>query len=333
MNNTGFIIPLAYPDTIVKISDEKLVPYLRFLGIGKKNYVRAGHAALVLIKKDSGILEYHDFGRYISPQGYGRVRGKETDNELDFSLKAEIKDGKIQNLKELLKFFATNPKLIHGEGKLIASVCEEIDYEKARNYITSMQERYFIRYGAFIKNATNCSRFITTTLIASVTNKSIAKRLIKSKRFTPSTVANVVIADTGNCVYEVSEQGEISEFKSSVKKENLRCFLDRLKTYEPTLIGNQKPLAVDDLHENAQWLGGVGAGAWFELHKTDNNIEYNYRRIAPCGNVNVNDVFVVNDSAFNYAKAFNFEQNSNCKFFHIKQNDKVFRFDRKTLVS
>lgn len=329
MNNTGFIIALAYPDTIVKISDEILVPYLRFLGIGRRNYIRAGHAALVLIEKSTGDLQYFDFGRYISPQGYGRVRGKDTDNELDFSLKAEIIDGKIQNLKELLKFFATNPKLIHGEGRLIASVCDEIDYEKAKNYIATMQERHFIRYGAFIKNATNCSRFITTTLIASVTNKSKVKRLIKSKRFTPSTVANVVIADTENCVYEVSEKGDISEFKSSVRKENLRCFLDRLKTYEPTLIGNQYPKELDEVHENAQWLGGVGSGAWFELHRTNNNKEYNYRRIAPCGNVNVSDVFVVNDSTFNYAEVFNFEQNSNCKFFHIKQNDKVFRFDRK----
>ena len=329
MNNTGFIIGLAYPDTIVKISDERLVPYLRFLGIGKKNYIRAGHAALVLINKSTGILQYFDFGRYISPQGYGRVRGKDTDNELDFSLKAEIKDGKIQNINELLKFLATNPKLIHGEGRLIASVCNEVDYTKARNYITFMQERDFIRYGAFIKNATNCSRFITTTLIASVTNKNTVKRLIKSTRFTPSTVANVVIANTEEIIYEVSEKGDISEFKSSVRKENLRCFLDRLKTYKPTLIGNQHPKELEGVHENAQWLGGVGSGAWFELHKTDNNTEYNYRRIAPCGNVNVNDVFVVNDSAFNYSIAFNFEQNSNCKFFHVKQNDKVFKFERK----
>jgi len=332
MNNTGFIIALAYPDTIVRISDEKLLPYFRFLGIGTKNYVRAGHAALVLINKETGILEYHDFGRYISPQGYGRVRGKDTDNELDFSLKAEIEDGKIINLKELLKFFATNPKLIHGDGKLVASVCDEIDYKKARQYIDEMQQRHFIRYGVFIKEASNCSRFITSTLIASVTNKSIKRRLIKSTRFTPSTVGNVVIADTGNYIYEVSEEGEITKFTSSVKKENLRCFLDRLKNYEPNLVGNQLPKELKGVHEKAQWLGGVGSGAWFELHKTENKTEYNYRRIAPCGNVNVNDVFVVNDSAFNYHQAYNFEQNSNCKFFHIKQNDKVFRFDRKIAI-
>lgn len=329
MNNTGIILTLAYPDTIVRISDEKLVPYLRFVGVGTKNYVRAGHAALVLFEKSTGNLLYFDFGRYICPQGYGRVRGKDTDSELDFSLKAQIKDGKILNLKDILKFLATNPKLIHGEGKLIASVCDAIDYKKAKDYISMMQHRHFIRYAAFIKDATNCSRFITTTLIASVTNSNIKKKLIKSTRFTPSTISNVILANTGSCVYEVSDEGEISEFKSSIRKENIRCFLDTLKTYEPTLIGNQHPIAVDGVHEKAQWLGGIGAGAWFELHKTDNKTEYNYRKIAPSGSINVDGIFVVNDSAFNYQEDFNFVHYSNCRFFHVEQNDTVFRFERK----
>ncbi len=329
MNNSGLIIVLAYPDTIVRLADEWYSFILRFLGIGKKNYIRAGHAALVLIDKDTEILEYYDFGRYITAQSTGRVRGKDTDHELDFLIKPQIVDGKIKNIEELLTFFAMHPKLIHGKGKLVASVCDVIDYQKAKDYISMMQKRHFIRYGIFNKNATNCSRFVTSALIASVTDENIKKQLIKVTRFTPSTVANVVIANTGNCVYEVSDKGEISKFKSSVRKEITRCFLDRLKTYEPTLIGNQHPIAIEGVHENAQWLGGVGAGAWFELHETDNETEYNYRKIAPCGSINVNDVFVVNDVAFNYKEDFNFVHYSNCKFFHIKQNDIVFRFDRK----
>jgi hypothetical protein len=329
MNSSGFIITLAYPETVVRVSNEWFSPFLRFVGIGKKHYVKAGHAGLVLIDKQTGIIEYHDFGRYITAQSTGRVRGKDTDNELDFSLKAKIEEGKIKNLEEILKFLATNPKLIHGEGKLIASVCDAIDYDKARNYITTMQQRHFIRYGVFIKEASNCSRFVTTTLIASVDNESIKNKLIKSTRFTPSTVGNVVIANTGNYIYEVSDKGGISKFTSSVKKENIRCFLDRLKDYEPSLIGNQLPKSVDGVHKKAQWLGGVGAGAWFELHKTDRNTEFNYRKIAPCGHVNVKDVFVVNDTAFNYHEDFNFVHYSNCKFFHVEQNDMVFRFDRK----
>ena len=146
MNNTGIILTLAYPETIVTVSEEWISPFLRFIGIGKKNYVRAGHAALVLIDKSTGVLEYHDFGRYITSEPNGRVRGSRTDNELHFPIKAEIEGDEIQNLNAILEFLATHPKLTHGEGKLVASVCNKIDYEKARKHIALMQDKHFIRY-------------------------------------------------------------------------------------------------------------------------------------------------------------------------------------------
>ncbi|WP_223154687.1 DUF6695 family protein [Aestuariibaculum sediminum] len=80
-NSTGIILTLAYPETIVMVSKEWFSPLLRFIGVGRKNYLRAGHAALVLINKSTGILEYHDFGRYITPEPTGRVRGRDTDND------------------------------------------------------------------------------------------------------------------------------------------------------------------------------------------------------------------------------------------------------------
>ncbi|MBP0905532.1 DUF6695 family protein [Mariniflexile gromovii] len=328
MTNTGIILTLAYPETIVMVSKEWFSPFLRFLGVGKKNYLRAGHAALVLINKETGILEYHDFGRYITPEPTGRVRGADTDNELHFPLVAEIKNDKIVNLNTILGFLATHPKLTHGDGKMIASVCNAIDYGKARTHITSMQEKHFIRYAAFIKDACNCARFVTDTLIASLTDKTIKKNLETSKWFTPSTVGNVLLANTEACAFEVSEMGVVSTFKGSQKSENIRCFLDKLKTHTPNFIGTLQPKPLHDLHENAQWLPGIAAGAWFELHKTDNNLEYFFRRISPVGNVDVQALFKVDTDAFNYHEAFEFVHYSNCKFFHVKQGDVVFRFER-----
>jgi len=51
MSNSGFIIVLAYPETVVRLADEWYSSLLRHIGIGKKNYVRAGHAGIVLIKR------------------------------------------------------------------------------------------------------------------------------------------------------------------------------------------------------------------------------------------------------------------------------------------
>ena len=331
MSSTGIILALAYPDTIVMVSEEWFSPFLRFIGIGKKDYLRAGHAALVLIDKETGVLEYHDFGRYITPEPYGRVRGRDTDNELHFPLKAIIENDKVKNLDEILKFLSTHPKLTHGEGKLVASVCNAVNYQKARTYIAKMQERHFITYAAFIKKACNCARFVTDALIASVSDSKIRKNLENSKWFTPSTVGNVLLSNTESSVYEVTDSGDISEFKGSQKSENLRCFLDRLKNHEPNFIGTLKPKQVSGIQENAQWLSGIAAGAWFELYKTETNTEFRFRRISPYGNIDVDAIFIIEDedASFNYDLQYEFVHYSNCKFFNVKQGDRVFRFNKK----
>lgn len=155
--------------------------------------------------------------------------------------------------------------------------------------------------------------------------------MIRSTRFTPSTVGNVVIANTGHQVYEVSDAGEVSRFNSSVRRENIRCFLDRLKDYKISLEGNLEPKPVDGINGNAQWLGGIGAGAWFELHEADTINEYIYRKISAYGEVDVDDLFVVEDDSFSYHDPYSFVHYSNCRFFHIKQYDRIYKFIRKSV--
>lgn len=325
--NDGIILTLAYPETIVSHAEEWYSPFLRFLFIGNKKHVRAGHAALVLIDKTTGILEYHDFGRYITSSPNGRVRGRETDFELHFPIVATIENDTIKNLEEILKFLATHPKLTHGDGNLYASVCNAVDYKKARQHITEQQNLGFIRYAAFIKEACNCARFVTDSLIASVTNSKIKSALMKSKSFTPSTIGNVVIADTENDVYVVSDKGDIREFKSSVSKENRRLFLDVLKDYKPSLIGTLEPKHNDIKSEHAQWLSGIAAGAWFEIHDLNHHTEFRFRRISPYGNIDCDGIYKVDSEQFKMSIDYKFIHYSNCKFFHIKQNDKVYKFE------
>lgn len=328
MGSTGIIITLAYPETIVMHAEEWYSPFLKHLGIGNKTHVRAGHAALVLIHKATGILEYHDFGRYITPQPNGRVRGKTTDCELDFPITAKIEGTSIGNLNEILEFLATNPKLTHGDGTLYASVCNAVDYYAARKHITMMQNKHFIRYAAFAKDACNCARFVTDSLIASVTNSKIRSRLLRSKWFTPSTVGNVVIADTENKVYRVTELGQIQEFNTSVGKINRTCFLDKLKEHEPMFEGTLHPKQAEGVSENAQWLSGIAAGAWFELHPTNDTRSFLFRRISPHGTIDVEGLYLVDDYSFEYALNHQFVHYSNCAFFHIQQNNKTYRFNR-----
>ena len=327
MENTGIILTLAYPETIVMVSEEWYSPLLRYMGVGKKDFLRAGHTALVLIDIKTGILEYHDFGRYIIPKPNGRVRGKDTDHELDFLMTATIRDGQIVNLKDILKFFATHPKLTHGDGVMLASVCDKINYQKAREYIKGMQQKGSIKYAAFEKDACNCARFVTDALLASVTDESIAKQLSKSKWFTPSTIGNVLIANTQRQVYEVSETGDINYFKSSKFKENKRYFLDKLKHYEPNFIGTLEPKVNEMHHKAAQWIPGIGAGAWFELHDLGHDEEFRFKRISPHGNIDVDGIYKLSEKGFKIDEPYKFIPYSNCSFFHISQDGNVFRFD------
>ena len=326
MNNTGIIVTLAYPETIVKTSEEWYSPYLRFIGIGTKNYVRAGHAALVLIKKETGELNYYDFGRYITETPYGRVRSKMRDRELDFPLKAIINHNTITNIEELLLFLANNPQLTHGEGKMIASVCDEINYEVAHEYIHYYKRHGFVTYGAFQKKGSNCARFVTDVLMASTTNSYLKKKLKKSTWFTPSTIGNVTISGKNGQIYEV-ENDKISPFKSTSRKVTLDCFFDRLKDHAPDLQGNLAPKRVRDVSEHAQWLSGIGSGAWYEITAIP-AITYSYRirRISPSGNVDVDGIFKVNDPDFDIQQPYTFTYGSNCAFCTILQNGKIYGF-------
>lgn len=329
--NNGIIIILAYPETIVFVAGEWYLGYLRFFGIGKKNYVRAGHGAIVLIDKNTGILEYYDFGRYITLEPNekvrGRVRGRDTDHELNLPMVANIENGVITNLDAILRFFATHPKLTHGEGTLYASVCDAIDYKRARIYIDQMQEKAFLRYAVFIKEACNCARFVTDALIASVTDMSIKKKLIKSKRFTPNTIGNVVVANTEKTVFLVSEDGQMSTFNSTVNKENRKLFFDRLEEFYPNIVGTIQPKHNDVIHENAQWLGGIGSGAWFELYDLGYDIAYRFRRISSCGNIDVDGIYIISKKGFDFNLEYRFVHYSNCKFFHIIQKNGVYKFN------
>ena len=151
---------------------------------------------------------------------------------------------------------------------------------------------------------------------------------MQSNWFTPSTVGNVLLANTEDCVYEVSDNGIISQFKGSQRTENMRCFLDKLQNHKPHFIGTLHPMPLDNLHERAQWLPGIAAGAWFELYESENNVHYRFRRISPHGHIDCDVLFEVDDVSFSYNKPFEFVHYSNCKFFHIKQNETIFKFER-----
>lgn len=315
---TGKIIVLAFPDTFVKMSDEWQCKLMPIVGLGTWNKIKAGHAALILIENKTGKANYYDFGRYVTPKGYGRVRSAETDAELEIPIKAKlIGNGPVENLNEILLWLEAHPEKTHGDGRLIASVSEEVNFEKAQEYIINLQKKGSVPYKAFKKEGSNCARFVTDTILASVTNEKIQKKLNHIKKFSPSTVGNVEIS-ASNTVYEVFE-GKIKEYTGSALKENLINYFKREKKVLRTTT--QLPL----LPNNAKKLSGIGSNAWFSVlvEDTFNNVfkieRYNdYHNLDYVG-------FYKCENTFNPLLDFEMDYDSHCLYCHVIQDGKKIK--------
>ena len=331
-NSDGIIVILSYPDTIVRPAywefSSKIWP---LIGIGGKHAVQAGHAAFLLIKKEETEINYFDFGRYITSYGNGRVRSKETDPELVIPVLANFKNGRLTNLKEILLWLDKHPEKTHGEGRLVATINNRIDYKKAKAFIISLINKKEIPYGAFIKKGTNCARFVTDTIITASTLKKIKSRLKKSNLFTPSPIGNVIKGTTTNLIFEVINQQTKTYQNRSIIKEYKTSFLKKFDI-KPNLIGTELPNKnVFDL-KKATWLGGIGSGAWFKIEEKINAKNYIIARYTSEGFKDFEGDFYVDKKGFKIQKPHQFLHSTNCNEAFIKQNKQVFCFKSRPLT-
>ena len=328
MKYNGKIIVLAFPDTFVKLSDELMCKILPLIGLGTRTHIKAGHAALVLIENATGKAQYFDFGRYITPPGKGRVRGANTDVELEVPFRATVsKDGMLSNLDQFLVWLDAHPDKTHGTGRLVASLCETISYEKAYEYILQLQEQGSVPYKAFGKEGSNCARFVTETILASTREAHIIKRLKHNKKFTPSTVGNVE-KSASDSVFEVY-QGAITLYNSSALRENLTNYFDKGVPKQEAVVSVQLKLP-----EGAQLLTGTGSSAWFHLEKDSKNESAIVRRYTALGILDFEGITQLPKS-FEPSESYQFVYDSNCEYCTIQQGGSQFRLEleKKAIVN
>ena len=204
-----FIIVLAWPEGLTLGAGAW---YDKIFSINGK--YRVGHSALVLVNSKSNHLEYFDFGRYHTPNNFGRVRDKETDPDIMLKKKAIIKEGYIKNIEAILLEIA-ELKATHGYGKMFASIMNNISFDKGYNYAKNTQEKGAIPYGPIVRKGTNCSRFVASVMRASSTKRYTNFRLKYPFCLSPSPKRNVSIA---NPSYYVIENKVCKEIKKSFIK-------------------------------------------------------------------------------------------------------------------
>jgi len=230
MTELATIIVLAWPDTMVIQEGKWYDEPMRWVGALKNGYYKAGHAAFLLINNTSGVVQYFDFGRYHTPIKYGRVRSKLTDPDIAIKHKAQITDGVIINLEEIL-LERYNNEACHGNGRMTASIVKNIDYEKALYRVLKMQAREAVYYGPFEFRGTTCSR-----LVAKVVLFSTKDWLTKLMIMLPYTISatprsnNKVLNDC--CHYYEINKGLVKMKKSKFFrfKKFFRTFYSRSET-------------------------------------------------------------------------------------------------------
>ena len=190
----GFAIALAWPETRCKKSGAWYDVPMQWLGLCRNHYYKVGHAATVLVDPANGACYYFDFGRYHAPFGCGRVRDQETDHDLKIFTKAAFdKDWNIENIDTILTELVQNPSC-HGTGLLLASYCP-INFKKAFAKAKKLQENSPWKYGPFVWNGTNCSRFVRTVILAGMPKWNFSIKLGLPLTVSPTPLGNVRALD------------------------------------------------------------------------------------------------------------------------------------------
>ncbi len=275
--NQDLALVMAWPDQTAR-GDERWMAILKQLGIVKNLNFRVGHAAMVLIHRHTGSLAYFDFGRYITPRGYGRARSVESDPRLELGTRAQFdSEGQIANLTAILDELHQIEDATHGGGRLFFSVADGLSYTMAHRFATTIVEQGPIKYGAIANRNNSCSRYVAQVLQAGLPQFHPARRRINlPESIKPSPMSNVVNAAPDRTVY-CYYNGALETVRMS-RWQSLAFQVDQLlhnfsASKSKGLPCDSKPGSIAEpprpntVPPGAQWLGGIGEGAWFILER------------------------------------------------------------------
>ena len=321
MEQTGVLIALAYPEEFVTMIPGWYKRPLQWLGLINDNMICAGHSALVLIKKDTGKVEYADFGRYITPIGKGRARTSITDPECTFDVVAKFdKNGKITNIHEILIAVEKDPEVTHGAGRMYASLCYDVNYDKAKNFIQDINFRGSVTYDPFDSNGSNCARFVFDTFKSGIISKSLRSRLILWNKITPSPLGIVFGSTDSSDIYSILE-GEVAIFKGKKVSTLFKHFMIKP---DGNPVPEMKKIDMADTHH---WLDGTGACGWFKLSKP--NGKYMFERRLPDGELIFEKEFICNDKEFDIYSPYTLVHDCNAMWCTVRQNGNIYKLSQK----
>lgn len=277
------VLVLAWPEVTAR-AEEGIMKFLRQVGIVKNVNVMVGHAAMMVA--DSRGLRYYDFGRYITPRRFGRIRSAQTDPSLTFTTVPQFdSNGALCNVAEICRELDAKSRYTHGEGLLQLSIYRTPDTRLVEAKARELQFSGLIGYHGLDPKQTNCARFVQSALLAGLEHEPVHHARYKRPvtYLAPTPFFNVLAAAQDGDRYlewragkEIWQNAPLTHARRDVTQK-IFASVSRSKTahinhdsvvgklLEPTV----RPAAVP---QDSIYLGGIGEGAWYRVATQSENI-------------------------------------------------------------
>ncbi len=325
---------LAWPDATIR-GDEAWMMFFKKIGFVKNLNFKVGHTGIVLIERDTGELHFYDFGRYIAPRGYGRARSKDSDPKLTIKPKAQIEGDCIVNLLEIVQHFEEIKDAMQGVGALYFSIVQGIDFYRGKAFADQWVLRGSYPYGAVANNNNNCSRFIVRLLRHASRKFHFWHPINFPETIKASPMSNVVNASPDRSIYKYTASSGLQSITMN-RLASLLFLFKKLRTNichklacalpEDITIGGMvqkdKPCSVPT---KAQYLGGVGEGAWFHIEPISAN-QAIIHRFTPQGELEYT-VLGKTCQPIDFESPYQITYDSHFLFSHILQDNNTIRLE------
>lgn len=331
---------LAWPDATIR-GDEAWMMFFKKIGLVKNLNFKVGHTGIILIERATGELHFYDFGRYIAPRGHGRARSKKSDPRLNIQIKAKIDGYQIINIAEIMHCLENMKDAMQGFGDLYFTVVPNVDFNRAKAFADDWVTRGSYPYGAVAKNNNNCSRFITRLLIHAAQDFHFWHAINFPETIKASPMSNIVNASINKTIQKYSASSGLQTIPMT-RLKSLLFLLNKLTSNikldlasqlpEDITIGEmvqkEKPSSVPN---DAQYLGGVGEGAWFHINPIGNN-QAVIKRFTSKGELEYT-VLAKAFQAIDFTTPYHIHYDSHLMFSHIIQQERIIRFDHIQILN
>ena len=242
------------------------------------------------------------------------------------------KDNRIRNLHDIVEELESMKETTQGEGRLFFSVVDGLSFAKAKQYADELVLKGSMPYGAVAKGNNNCSRFITRLLIHASQKYHLFHSIRYPETIKSSPMSNVVNVRPDRYIYRYEQNRglqtvRMTRFQSLIFL--IRQLRDNVLTAkakelpDDTVIGSMKAKGrPSTLPNDAQWLGGVGEGAWYQVRPNGRIGHFIVTRYTEKGEVEYQAYHTTNNT-FDASKPFAVAYDSHRLFTSVIQNNRL----------